>query len=199
MIRINTDNEQNLDDVLKQLWKKYYIAQNRGFTEEEFLNTLNEVSGKDFSDELNKYVYTCTPLPYEQVLAWAGVEIKKEPLADKIPYLGATVSNGNGKIVITKVVRGSCAYNDGLNVNDEVLAINNYRLSADPNEEVKKYRVGDKLTFLVTRGGLIRTVDVQLDYNRTPVYKIAKMSNATDAQKFFYKSWTGEDFDARGL
>jgi len=199
MIRKNTGNEQKLDDVLKQLWKKYFVAQNRGFTEEEFLITLNEVSGKDFTDELDKYVYNCEGLPYEQVLAYAGVEVKKEPLVDNLPYLGATVTIGNGKFVINKVIRGSCAYNDGLYVNDEVLAINNFRLSADPNEEVKKYKVGDKLVFLVARGGQIRTVEIQLDYNRTPVYKLAKMGNATEVQKYFYSSWTGEKFDLNGL
>src|SRR4030095_9321099 len=68
------------------------------------------------------------------------------------PWLGMTSRNDNGRLVITQVQRGSPADVAGLNVGDEILAIDEFRVRADRLENrLEQYKTGDKVSVLVAR------------------------------------------------
>lgn len=195
MLRHNSGGKQSLDDVLKKLWKDYYLVKDIGYSEKEFLAVLNEVGGKDFTQVLDNYVYSCSPMPYQEVLGYVGLDIKAEPFNEKMPYMGMTTTNTQGKLIVNKVIKGTVAYEYGLNVNDEIIAINNIRVSSDMNEDLKRYKPGDTVEFTIARSSAMRTIKLQLDYNKTPVYKITKKPDATDAQKELFAQWTGQSMN----
>lgn len=79
-IRHATQNESSLDDVMRMLYKKYYKAQGRGFTDAEFQQTCEEIAGIPL-DEFFEYIYTTKPLDYDRYLAYGGLTLIARPRA----------------------------------------------------------------------------------------------------------------------
>ena len=103
-------------------------------------------------------------------------------------YLGANSSNANGKVIITSVVKNSPAYTSGLNVNDEIIAIDNFRVD-DLTKALSYKKVGDKISVLLNRDGMMKTIEVVIAKNPAVKYKIEKLANATEAQEQAYRMW----------
>ncbi|MBC7363234.1 MAG: M61 family metallopeptidase [Candidatus Aminicenantes bacterium] len=78
-IRHETDGRRCLDDVMRELYRKFYKEQRRGFSDEEFRKVCEEVAGTDLSEFFN-YVYTTEPIDYNKYLDYAGLklEVKEE-------------------------------------------------------------------------------------------------------------------------
>lgn len=73
-IRHATDNKKSLDDVMRTLYRKYYLQERRGFTDAEFRATCETVAGKPL-EELFDYVYTVKEPDYATYLAYGGLNI----------------------------------------------------------------------------------------------------------------------------
>lgn len=73
-IRHETQNRKSLDDVMRLLYKDFYQAKNRGFTEKELRETFEKVAGKPL-DELFSYIYTTAEPDYKKYFGYAGLEI----------------------------------------------------------------------------------------------------------------------------
>lgn len=90
-IRHHSQNENSLDDVMRQLYKRYYLKEGRGFTESEFQKLCEELAGTALS-EVFRYVYTTDEIDYAKYLGYAGLtmcshadkpELIKVPNPDK--------------------------------------------------------------------------------------------------------------------
>jgi len=194
-VRHHTKGEKNLDDLLRFLYKTYYKDLNRGFTEQEFADALAAIAGVSFTNFLNDYVYGTKPIDYKLYLGYAGLTLTNA-LPTNEPNLGITTTAGAGGLTISRVKRGSCGYDAGLNVNDEVIAVNNVRVSSDTElkNTIARYKAGDTVNVLVSRAGLLKTIPVKLQTLPMFSYSITKLPNPTKAQKAIYKGWVGADF-----
>lgn len=76
-IRHDTKNNKSLDDVFRLLYWKYYKGKQRGFTDAEFQEACESISGKSLAP-LFEYVYTTKEPDYNAYLAYAGLKIKEE-------------------------------------------------------------------------------------------------------------------------
>ena len=66
--------------------------------------------------------------------------------------LSPTLKNDGGRLVVSLVRRGTPAYEAGVNVDDEILALGEYRVRPDGWEaRLEAYRPGDRVTLLVAR------------------------------------------------
>jgi len=74
-VRSVTGNNKSLDDVLKELYRKYYIEEKRGFTDAEFQQVCEQVAGSSLKD-LFEYVYTTKEIDYAKYLDLAGLKIE---------------------------------------------------------------------------------------------------------------------------
>lgn len=80
-IRKRTSNSKSLDDVLRYLYKEYYLdspqetyyLKGRGYVYEDFLKAVNKVSGSDFSDFFKAYVSGTQEIDYNAFLSYAGL------------------------------------------------------------------------------------------------------------------------------
>lgn len=75
-IREKTAQRQSLDDVMRLLYRRYYQELRRGFTEEEFWQTVAEVAGEP-QTEIRVLVDTTAPIDYDCLLAPAGLWVDK--------------------------------------------------------------------------------------------------------------------------
>ena len=76
-IRFASGNQKSLDDVMRNLYGKYYLQENRGFTDAEFQLACEQAAGVSLS-ELFEYVYTTRALNYRKYLGKMGLAIEKE-------------------------------------------------------------------------------------------------------------------------
>jgi predicted metalloprotease with PDZ domain len=73
-IRYESKNTKSLDDVLKELYQKYYKRLKRGFTDKEFQNVCEKMAGCQLK-EFFKYVYTTKKIDYNKYLGYAGLKL----------------------------------------------------------------------------------------------------------------------------
>lgn len=71
-----TKGKKSLDDVMRQLYNTYYIKAQRGFTEEEFWQTVADVMG-EYPTLLRKYVDTTAEIDYDTILQSAGMRLNR--------------------------------------------------------------------------------------------------------------------------
>ncbi|MDB5200939.1 MAG: hypothetical protein JWQ27_348 [Ferruginibacter sp.] len=79
-IRNATQNRRSLDDVFTFLYLEYYKKQHRGFTEAEFQQVCESVSGMSMASFF-EYIYTTQELDYHNYLEYAGLSISETTTA----------------------------------------------------------------------------------------------------------------------
>jgi predicted metalloprotease with PDZ domain len=164
-IRTATSGAKSLDDVMRAAYEKYSGA--RGYTPEQFRRVAEEVSGVDLKAFWDVAVEGTGELDYTEALQAFGLRFKdvSAPTADKPAkaWLGATTRNDAGRLVVSQVRRGTPGYEAGLNVDDEILAFDDYRVRADRlDNRLEQYRPGDEVTLLVSRREQLMKLEVKL-------------------------------------
>ena len=184
-----TNGVKRLDDVMKSMYDEYYKKLNRCYTENEFSEMVAKISGKDMNYFFGHYINKADSIPYPDYFKLAGLELTNDNFGNSIPYLGVNTNTINGKISITFVERNSPAWKDGLNVNDEIIAVDNARISEDFVKFISTKKPGDQLNFEISRSGLIKNVLVKLVQSKKVSYKLVNTSNSNEKQKFIYNKW----------
>ncbi|WPU94415.1 PDZ domain-containing protein [Mucilaginibacter sabulilitoris] len=185
----SSGGKYSLDDVMKYMYTEYYKTKKRGYTDGEFKKGFEKFAGKKLDDFYKKYINGLTPVDYNQYLGYAGYKITDELADNNDPALGLiTATNGNKKVIVTSVLRGTAAYIDGINVNDELVAIDNNPIT-DAGTMLDGKKPGDKIQVSVTRDGLPLTIPVTLLKNARVKYQIVPVDNATPQQLQVRKKW----------
>jgi predicted metalloprotease with PDZ domain len=164
-IRKATHGAKSLDDVMRAAYARYSGV--RGYTPEQFRQVAEEVSGLDLQSFWDSAVEGTGELDYAEAVEAFGLRFKAAPAptAEKPAkaWLGLTTRNDAGRLVITQVRRGTPGYEAGLNVDDEILAFDEYRVRAERLESrLEQYRPGDRVTLLVARREQLMRLDVTL-------------------------------------
>ncbi len=195
-IRHATGGHKSLDDALRLAYQRY--SGERGFRPEELRQVFDEVAGVGLGDWLAKAVDTTAELDYTEALDWYGLRFaesdpdkgekaeKKDPdSAELTPgWLGAETEVQNGRLVVTVVKRETPAYEAGLNVGDEILAIGDYRVPPDGlDARLKNYRPGEKATLLVARRERLTPLSVTFGEKVKGRWKLEPLPTATEKQK----------------
>src|SRR5690606_23958835 len=180
-----------LDDIMKALYDEYYQKQDRGFTDQEFREMAEKISGVSLED-IYGYVNEPKPIDYNVYLKFAGMELINQLEGYSIPDFGAHLSNNK----VTSVSRGSGAWNAGINVRDEIIAINGYRIDEAGNELDRillASKVGEELEVLLSRDGIIKKIQVNLSANTKGDYIIQPMEKASAEQIKIRNLWLSLD------
>ena len=75
-LRSMTAGKKSLDDLMRLLYNRYYLEKKRGFTEDEFWASAQEIAGQELT-QLRKYVDTTAEIDYDTILAKAGLRIDR--------------------------------------------------------------------------------------------------------------------------
>lgn len=218
-IRRATGGARSLDDVMRLAYERYSGA--RGFTSKQFLDVVATVGGKELAAWLDRAASTTEELDYSGPLETLGLEFKRDeakvsvttstvqpdkgeqntppvevsgPRTDKEPkgWLGATTRNDGGRIIVSVVRRGTPAFDAGLNVDDEVIAIDRIRVTPDQWEtRFDQYRPGDRVELTVSRRGKLREIPATLGNEPPKVWKLQFVKEVTEQQKKNRDSWLG--------
>jgi predicted metalloprotease with PDZ domain len=178
---------QSLDDAMKFAYQEYYKKRGRGYTDAEIKAVFEKFTGQNLDQFYEDYINGTENFDFQKYLNYAGLKLSDKTRSANEPYLGVVLSR-DGKSVITNVARGSAAWNDGLNVNDEILAINNERVT-DVLNYVARFKVNDELNFLISRDGVIKTLKIKLKANPNKAWRIEQIDNASADQKTVLEKW----------
>ncbi len=95
--------------------------------------------------------------------------------------------------VVAQVRRGTPAHEAGLNVDDEVVAIDQVRVRADGlNLRLEQYKPGDQVSVTVARRDRLIAVPVTLGADPGRPWRLEVRPDATDDQKRRVAAWVGE-------
>ncbi len=183
-----TKGAKSLDDVMRYMYNQYYKIKKRGYTDAEFKQGIEKIAGKNFDEFYKNYVYGVTPVDYNKYLQYAGYKLVDEYADSNDPALGVGTVVSGGKIIISSVLRGSAAWVDGINVNDELVAINGAEITTTKGILNGK-KPGDKLTIVVNRDGLPLTLNVTLLRNTSVKYKVEQLDNLSPQQISIRNKW----------
>ncbi|UKJ07211.1 M61 family metallopeptidase [Solitalea lacus] len=192
----NSKGAKDLDDLMKYLYNEYYQNEKRGFTDAEFKAAAEKICGRNLDDFFSKYVNGTQPIPYNDYLNAVGLQLvnQNEGKSSEVLF-GANTKTDNGKIIVTGVVKETAAYEAGINVNDEIIAFDNYRVD-DLAKWLGYKKIGDKVDVLVSREGSLQTIPVVLKANTNVKYKFEAIKSVNTDQARAYNYWMKFDTTA---
>jgi predicted metalloprotease with PDZ domain len=199
-IRQATGGGKSLDDVMRLAYSRYSGA--KGFTEADFKAVVREIAGRDFGPWWTSVLQTTDELSYDDALDWLGLRFKPidpSPNGPGKTWLGATTKNDGGRLVVTQVRRGTPAHQAGVNVDDEILAIDDFRIRADGlDRRLEQYAPGRAVTLLVARRDELVRIPVTLGREPSETWRLEPKPDATPEQQAHRKAWSGESTTSTG-
>ncbi len=188
-ILAGSNGERNMDDLMRLLYNEYYKKQKRGFTDDEFRRAAKQVAGRKLDDFFTIGVNTAEPLNYNAYFEPVGLQLVNVAAKTQDGFLGAATTIANGRSTISSVRRGSAAYNDGLNVGDEIISVDDIRVGDDLLRLISGRDAGETVKVRVNRAGFLREIPVTLTQNPLLSYRLEPVANPTSAQKALYNKW----------
>jgi predicted metalloprotease with PDZ domain len=188
LIMSETKGEKSLDDVMRKMMHRYYGSLGKGFNEAKVRSIFEEVAGFPLSDFFEKHIYGTVPIDYAAYFDLVGLELID--LKDKEGiYQGWTLGNKEGRWVVSKVELGYGAYQSGVNAEDEILAINGFRMGAQWESFLHGKKPGDEVDVLLSRAGMVRTIKMKLTADQRSRYKIIPLERPSAEQMLLREKW----------
>jgi predicted metalloprotease with PDZ domain len=195
-IRAATGGAKSLDDLMLAAWARY--SGERGFETAEFRALASEVAGRDLSSFFATAVDSTEELDYGGALGWYGLRFKAkngDAKKDDEPkgWLGAVTSDKNGRLVVDEVRRATPAYDAGLNAEDEIIAVDDIRVTpATWEERLSYYRPTSRASFLIARRGEIKRIDLVFGEKPDLQWRLEVLPEPTEEQKAHLAALLGQ-------
>jgi len=207
-IRRRTANRRSLDDVQRLLFARYG-QYDRGFSEAVYQTTAEEVAGGSLAAFFGRYINGVEELPLDAYLATAGLQVLRESKwPDDSPddcrhgetrphaptaWLGIDTADRQGRVVVLTV------YDPGpaagvLNAEDELLALNNFRIpdsAALATRIASDHQPGTQVELSLFRRGHLISRTVTLGTKPPNHYRIRRVAHPSPAQQATYTAWLG--------
>jgi predicted metalloprotease with PDZ domain len=186
-----TNGAKRLDNVMKAAYEHFYLIQNRGFEEDEFRTLAEEVTSVTLG-EIFAAAHSAEEVNYNQYFKLVGYELIDNSEDQDHQSLGIKIGSNEGHTVIRNVDRDSAAWISGLNVGDELIAINGHRIEINGKALdyfISRSQENEVVNILISRDGLIREIPVQLITSIKKSYSIRRLANATEEQRRLGDIW----------
>ncbi len=188
-IQSATAGTKRLDDVMRLAYT--YYAGEQGFTREEFRALASSVAGIDLRPWFISVLETTEELDYTEALDWLGLRFRPAPSpTPEKAWLGLITRTDHNRLLVSQVHRHTPGWQDGFNVDDEMLAIDDYRvLPVQWEARLTQYQPGDHATILVARRE--RLVRLAVTFGTEPPRRWILESDpgATTAQRTHCTTW----------
>ena len=195
-IRKQSANAKSLDDVLRNLYQEFF-KKGRNYTPEDFQKIAETMAGASLDEFFAKYVRGRDELDYGASLAAAGLRLDKGVRTEGTKavervYFGADTAQEGDRLVVRRVYAGSPAYDQGLNTGDQIVALNNMRVTRELFDAgIAAKKPGDLINLTIFRFDDLSTLLIKLGGRTEGTYRIVPVENATELQKRIYQSWLG--------
>jgi predicted metalloprotease with PDZ domain len=195
-IRNKSSNAKSLDDVLRHLYQEFF-KKGRNYTPDDFQKTAEMMAGSSLDQFFSKYVRAREELDYNASLAAAGLKLDRgirtegsKPI-ERV-FFGADTAQEGDRLIVRRVYVGSPAYDQGLNTGDQIIALNNMRVTKELFDgRMAQQKPGELINLTIFRFDDLSTLLIKLGGRTEGTYRIVPVENATELQKKVYQSWLG--------
>ena len=190
-IRKATGGARSIDDGMRLALQRY--GGEHGYTPAQFYQVMSEVAGVDLSVFFRSAAESTDELDYAEALDYYGLRFRPVDTRNARAFLGATTRNDDGRLLVTGIRRGTPAIEAGLDVGDEILAIDDVRVRPDGlSTRLEQYKPGDRIQVLVARRDTLRRLAVSLGPDPGRAWRLELRSDATPEQKARTLAWLGQ-------
>ncbi|MBA4184474.1 MAG: M61 family metallopeptidase [Acidobacteria bacterium] len=206
-IRKASNGAKSLDDVMRYLYAEF-AKKNKNYTPEDFQKIAETMAGKSLNSFFSKYVRGREEIDYNSILNDIGLQLTTGS-GIELAYLGADFVQQGERLLVKQVQIGAPAYEQGLNANDQIVAMDGFRVtqtdsfaktSEKPSDSVKDFstrlemkKPGDKIRLTVFRFDELREIEITLGGRAKPDFKIVAVDNPTKEQQRLYQSYMGTE------
>ena len=195
-IRKRSNGTKSLDDVMRYLFTEYF-KKDRNYTPADFQKACEMMAGSSLEELFAKYVRGKEELDYNAALSAAGLKLETTTIGEggkpiERVYFGADTIWENDRLLVRRVYAGSPAYDQGLNTGDQIVALNNMRVTKEFfDARMAEKKPGDLVNLTIFRFDDLSTLLIKLGGRTEGTYRIVTLPAQTEAQTRVYKSWLG--------
>lgn len=161
IIRNDSDGQKGLLDVMKTLSKKY--GKDNPFKDEAFIDEFTELTYPAAGEFLQKHVVGNAPIPYDQLLALAGVSFQNKEVPGgffidgNMPYIWLSSEDEKSLYFQPFVSQNNGLKALGVESGDIIKTVNGVAYNIDNVYELitesQTWQEGDEITMVVLRNG----------------------------------------------
>lgn len=166
-LRKATDGHRSLDDVMRLMWQRhgrdFYRNGAPGIAEDGMPALIQEATGVNVAEFLQRYAYGCEDLPLESLLSHQGIVMTTQADSTR-PSLDVRLKAEAGQLHIATAYEGGAAHQGGLSAGDALVAVEGLRVHDTTSLErvLSAWQPGDTVTIHVFRRDELRAFLVTL-------------------------------------
>jgi predicted metalloprotease with PDZ domain len=214
-LRKLTKGKKSLDHVMRLMYERFSTG---GYTSADFRSVAKKVAKQDLSDWFAKNVDSANEFEFDD-LAVLGIEIPDLNPTDDLetdaketdietseddesesselekkekkptPWLGLTVSQSGQSVVVSAVAPDSPAYKAGINVGDEIIALDGFRVGGNLKKRLDQLQIGDSTELLLARRGKLQRIKVELASDDSIEWKLKLIAKPNKKQAKQLDNW----------
>lgn len=192
-LEMQTKTNKSLDDFMKAMWLTHGKPE-IPYTISSMQKTLADITDAAFATQFfKKYIIGHEAIDYSSLFAKAGYEVKKANEGKSSIGLNTRATEQGRLYVSASTIKGSSAYEAGIDINDEILQIDQspVKTPADITNIVSQKKPGETISVLYKHRGKEKTTSLKLKENNN--YTITDIENngsaITDSMKKIRNSW----------
>jgi predicted metalloprotease with PDZ domain len=190
--------ENSYRDVHNRLYQNYKIP--KSFDEKDLLKILQNITNESYQVWWQENVHGYAKVDFNNLLAKAGLTMAYGKKDDKksVAWTGIKTKHTASGLQIIGVEKNSPAWQAGLTLGDIIVAVDDLRMAdKDLVARLKNFKPKDSVSFTFFRRDELVTCMLDLGVTPKGKLKIVPLKDASDAQKAFFKHWTGIAFPSK--
>lgn len=184
-----TNNSKSLRDVCVLLYERFG-KKNKGYTEQDILTLVNEVSGSNFEEFFSFFIYGANDfeIGLKDAFDYLGINFDKKQNSNVCENIfGFKAIDTNHFYKLTLVAPYSPAWKAGLFAGDEIISINNIIIKNNLNQWLNFFIDDEQINLIVNSADNVKNITLSKDKKGLTYFSNYKLSLNTESNN--YKIW----------
>ncbi|MDA4111071.1 MAG: hypothetical protein OK439_00925, partial [Thaumarchaeota archaeon] len=195
-IRRVTQSEKSLDDVMRTVYEKSFVRENRGFSDEEFQAACEKVGGPGVKTIFEDRVKGRENVDFEKYLGYAGLQVSPKKYVQGQGFLGIKTKEDSGKTIVSNILSAYAGELCGLSPFDEIISVDGVRIDKSRLAfYMSNRKPDDRIRLMIARLGAIMELDARLSEKPILEFRIWKKETATEDEKHLFAKWIGDSWN----
>jgi predicted metalloprotease with PDZ domain len=201
-IRELSKGQTSMDELLRRLYQGFPLG-DTGYTEGDLQQLVTELTGNNAASFFDSFISGVTPLDLERALRNMGLKLalkdedeeegEEGGESESEGYLGLNLKGNK----VTTVLSDGPAYQAGVMAGDEILSIDNRRLSAGTlTDRLEELEPGQEIELALFRRDQLRVISLELDSRPRGKWTVFPDEGASSENKRAFERWTHRAWSA---
>lgn len=197
-LREASRGRRSLDDVLRLMWERWATTP---YPESAFYDAVATIDDAETAAWLRQLIEGVEDPDVDGALDYFGLQLERHPSVAAAEAAGRPAPAGLGinwqsatdNLVVAAVIDDGAAARAGLLPGDELLAVNDERVTrSDFDRRLRSLEPGMPVLLLIARQGRIMTLNATLGVSRPLLYQVQVQNGFNDRDRRRLQSWLGQ-------